>query len=300
MTRHLWIALLGAAVLSATVRRAPAADAAEAPALFAKKNLVAWCVVPFDAKGRGPRDRAEMLKGLGLVALAYDWRAQHVPTFEEEILAMKEAGIDFAAHWCPGSATAEANQAMFALIRKHKITPQLWVMPPGASGDTPAEQVENAARQLLPMVAKAEELGCKVGLYNHGGWQGEPESMVAMVEWLREHARADHVGIVYNFHHGHEHLARFPEAFRRMAPYLVCVNLNGMQPGGPKIVPLGQGEKDLELLKMIRESGYRGPIGILDHVASEDSEVVLRRNLQGLQKLLERLGDAEALQTYAD
>ena len=139
-----------------------------------------------------------------------------------------------------------------------------------------------------------------MGLYNHGGWQGEPESMVAMVEWLREHARADHVGIVYNFHHGHEHLARFPEAFRRMAPYLVCVNLNGMQPGGPKIVPLGQGEKDLDVLEMIRDSGYRGPIGILDHVAGEDSEVVLRRNLQGLQKLLERLGDAEALQTYAD
>ena len=79
-----------------------------------------------------------------------------------------------------------------------------------------------------------------VGLYNHGGWQGEPESMVAMVEWLREHARADHAGIVYNFHHGHEHLARFPEAFRRMVPYLICVNLNGMQPGGPKIVPLGR------------------------------------------------------------
>ncbi len=300
MTRHLGIALLTAAVVLVGSRSAPAGEAAERQGLFAKNNLVAWCVVPFDAKGRGSRERAEMLKELGLKALAYDWRAQHVPTFEEEILAMKEAGIDFFAHWCPGSVTAEANRAMFALVRKHKITPQLWVMPRGASGDTPAERVETAARQLLPIVAKANELGCKVGLYNHGGWQGEPESMVAMVEWLRDHARADHVGIVYNFHHGHEHLARFPEAFRRMVPYLICVNLNGMQPGGPKIVPLGQGGEDLEILKMIRDSGYRGPIGILDHAAEEDSEVVLRRNLQGLQKLLQRLGDAESLKTYAD
>jgi len=300
MTGHLRIVLVGAAVLSALDLRAPAADAPKPPALFARDNLVAWCVVPFDAKGRGPHERAEMLKRLGLKALAYDWRAQHVPTFEEEILAMKEAGIEFAAHWCPGSVTAEANQAMFALIGKHQITPQLWVMAPGPQGDTQAERVETAARQLVPMVAKAKELGCKLGLYNHGGWQGEPETMVAMVEWLREHEGADHVGIVYNFHHGHEHLARFPEAFRRMVPYLVCVNLNGMQPGGPKILPLGQGSEDLNVLRMIRDSGYRGSIGILDHVASEDSEVVLRRNLQGLQTLLERLGDAEALQTYAD
>ena len=164
MRRSLRVYLLVATLLLAGNRHAPAGDAAKTPGLFARDNLVAWCVVPFDAKGRGPRERAEMLKGLGLLALAYDWRAQHVPSFEEEILAMKEAGIDFAAHWCPGSVSAEANQAMFALVRKHKITPQLWVMPPGPRGDTPAERVENAARQLLPIVAKAEELGCKVGL----------------------------------------------------------------------------------------------------------------------------------------
>ena len=300
MRRHLWIPLLAAAVLSASARHAPAGEAVKRPALFARENLVAWCIVPFDAKGRGPAERAEMLKRLGLKALAYDWRAEHVPTFEAEILAMKEAGIDFAAHWCPGGVTSEANRAMFALIRKHKITPQLWVMAPGPRGDSQTERVEAAARQMLPIVAQAKELGCQVGLYNHGSWQGEPESMVGIVQWLREHAPADHVGIVYNFHHGHDHLARFPEAFRRMVPYLMCVNLDGMEPGGPKIVPLGQGSEDLAVLRMIRDSGYQGPIGILDHVAAEDSEVVLRRNLGGLKKLLEQLGDAEALATYAD
>ena len=29
--------------------------------LFDKHNLVAWCIVPFDAKNRGPSERAEML-----------------------------------------------------------------------------------------------------------------------------------------------------------------------------------------------------------------------------------------------
>ena len=53
---------------------------------FAKDKLVAWCIVPFDAKQRGPAARAAMLKKLGLKRVAYDWRTQHVKEFEEDIL----------------------------------------------------------------------------------------------------------------------------------------------------------------------------------------------------------------------
>ena len=56
---------------------------------FAKDKLVAWCVVPVDAKQRGPAERAAMLKQLGLKRVAYDWRTQHVKEFEEEILQYK-------------------------------------------------------------------------------------------------------------------------------------------------------------------------------------------------------------------
>ena len=56
---------------------------------LAQENLVAWCIVPFDAKDRGPAERAAMLKRLGLRRVAYDWRDKHVPTFEQEILEYK-------------------------------------------------------------------------------------------------------------------------------------------------------------------------------------------------------------------
>ena len=46
--------------------------------LFRKENLVAWCIVPFDKNKRGPVERAEMLKDLGIKKVAYDWRAEHV------------------------------------------------------------------------------------------------------------------------------------------------------------------------------------------------------------------------------
>ena len=75
-------------VLLACVAAAPASRPAETGGsdAFARDNLVAWCIVPFDAAKRNPQQRAEMLARLGLSRVAYDWRDEHIPTFEEEIL----------------------------------------------------------------------------------------------------------------------------------------------------------------------------------------------------------------------
>ena len=48
--------------------------------LLALPNLHAWCVVPFDAKQRGPEERAQMLQRLGFTRFVYDWRAKDIPT----------------------------------------------------------------------------------------------------------------------------------------------------------------------------------------------------------------------------
>jgi hypothetical protein len=57
----------------------------------------------------------------------------------------------------------------------------------------------------------------------------------------------------------------------------------------PKILPLGQGQHELAMMRIIRDSGYRGPIGILDHRGDTDAEQSLRENLEGLQRLLSDL-----------
>jgi sugar phosphate isomerase/epimerase len=170
---------------------------------------------------------------------------------------------------------------------------------PSPEAPTQRERVEAAGTALLPLVMKTRSLGVKLGLYNHGGWGGEPKNMVAVCRWLRAAAGADHVGIVYNFHHGHEHIRDFAAAFAIMKPYLLCLNLNGMNDGArPKILPLGRGEHEKGMLETVRASGYRGPIGILDHRADTDAEQSLRENITGLKKLLRALGDAAALETY--
>jgi sugar phosphate isomerase/epimerase len=78
-----------------------------------------------------------------------------------------------------------------------------------------------------------------------------------------------------------------------MQPHLLAVNLNGMVKNGDrvgkKILTLGQGDQELSMLRALRASGWRGPVGILDHRPETDSEVTLRENLDGLDRLRKAL-----------
>lgn len=258
--------------------------------LFAPDNLIAWCIVPFDSKRRGPEERAAMLEKLGFKHFAYDYRAEHVPTFDAEIEACKRHGVSLDAWWFPGGLNAEAR-LILDVCKRHNIRPQLWVTGGGTPTSTPEEfkaRVEQEVKRIRPIAEAAAAQGMKVGLYNHGGWFGEPENQLAIIEALK----LDNVGIVYNFHHGHDHVDRIADVFKKARPHLLAVNLNGMARGGDrqgkKILPLGQGELDLELLKAIRDSGYAGPIGILGHT-QDDAEERLRDNLDGLAWLLPQL-----------
>jgi sugar phosphate isomerase/epimerase len=254
---------------------------AQEPKVFARTNLVAWCIVPFDARHRVPAERAAMVKRLGFTKVAYDWRDNHVPTFEEEILQYRKHGIEYFAFW-------GTHDKAFELFAKYDLHPQIWQTLGSPNAPTQEERVARAVQELLPLVGRTAKLKCKLGLYNHGGWGGKPENLVAVCKVLREQHQAEHVGIVYNLHHGHEHLDDFAAVLARMKPYLLCVNLNGMSAKGPKILLLGAGEADVKLLKAIANSGYSGPVGIIGHT-DDDVELRLRDNLDGLDWILPQL-----------
>lgn len=263
--------------------------------MFARSNLAAWCIVPFDSKKRGPEERAAMLERIGIRKFVYDWRAEHKAQWDEELDALKRHHIELLGWWFPTTLNDDAKAAL-ALFKRHGVKPQLWV-----SGDGGAIQVKDAADQrariakeverLTPIAVAAGEIGCTVGLYNHGGWYGEPENALAIVETLKAQGITN-VGIVYNLHHGHAHLKGLVRVLARTLPHLLCFNLNGMDKGGDtagrKILPLGVGTEDLGVLRTLRESGYRGPIGILNHT-NEDAEARLLDHIDGLNWLTPKL-----------
>ena len=250
--------------------------AGETAQVLRREHLVAWCIVPFDAKKRGPAERALMLKELGILRCAYDWREEHVPTFEQEILEYKKNGIEFFAFW-------GVHDDAFKLFEKHDLHPQIWQMMGDPGGDDQAARVETAAQQMLPLAKRTKAMGCKLGLYNHGGWSGEPKNLVAVCARLHELGQ-EHVGIVYNFHHGHGHIDDWAESFALMKPFVICLNLNGMNPmEQPKILGIGKGAHELEMIRTVVESGYDGPIGIIDHREQLDARESLLENRDGLE-----------------
>src|SRR6476620_3899214 len=117
-------ASIQAQVVAPATRRAPTD-------LFALENLHAWCVVPFDAKKRGPEERAVMLQKLGFKRFVYDWRPKDIPSFDAEIEALKKHGIELTAWWSPTDSRDPVLLTTLEVFKRQNVHPQLWVMGSG-------------------------------------------------------------------------------------------------------------------------------------------------------------------------
>ena len=262
--------------------------------LLEQENLIAWCIVPFDSEERTPAERISMLQELDFAAYAYDWRGQHLDSFAEEIALARQADIDISAVWVwmngntdnPGQLSAD-NEKLLRIMAENELSTQIWLgfndqMFDGLSEE---EKLDKAAEMITLLQDKAGEQATKIGLYNHGGWFGDPRNQLKIIEKMND----PQLGIVYNFHHAHEQLEEFPQLLDIMQPYLLAVNLNGMHEEGPKILPIGKGNSEKQMIQELIQSGYKGPVGILGHVEDQDVALVLRRNLRGLDSLKQEI-----------
>ena len=270
--------------------------------IYSRDNLVAWCIVPFDVKKRGPEERAKMLRDLGITKLAYDWRGENIPTFDEELNVLKKYKIKLQGFWIWAARDPTNDRTLrliLDLLKRHKVKTQLWCFmgeDEKLKTMTQAEKVAYAAAPIAYIAKEAAKIGCTVGLYNHGGWFGEPENQLAIIEYLK----MPNIGMVYNFHHAREQIDRFPQFFPKMLPHLLAINIAGLKNSGntASVVPVGQGNKELDMMRIIHESKYRGPIGIINESTDPDAETGLKINMEGLKKVLKSMGDDAALQTY--
>ena len=69
-----------------------------------------------------------MLERLGFKHFAYDWRAEHIPTFDAEIEALKRHGVSLDAFWvAPGELNRE-SRIILDVLKRHGVKAQLWVL----------------------------------------------------------------------------------------------------------------------------------------------------------------------------
>lgn len=266
----------------------------EAEGIWAPNKLHAWEVPTFDLVKRSSDERAKMLKELGFNYYAYLPMAdQHgkQPDFntsqldiDTEIEAMKRHGIEIRAwyFWVNVDDPAEDPTVRRTLeaFKRHDIRPQIWVPqsyanphPESKEGfpKNPEEQairVKREAARIAAFVNLAAPYGCRVNLYNHRGWYGMMDNQLAILNRLKELGVTD-VGMVYNFSHSqspdHDDSKSFAEIWGRIKPHVVTVNI------------LVFGQRELEMMRIIQESGWKGSVGVLPFGA--DAEVNFRSAL---------------------
>lgn len=262
--------------------------------MFSKDNLIAWCFIPpFDNQPRTTAERIAMLKEMGFTKYVQDWRPENLPQLADDIKAYQDNGIEMVSIWFwmngadDGSLLDENNKAILKTMRKNNIKSDLWFTFNNSyfNGLNDKEKLAKAVRSVGQLRKIIAELGGKIAMYNHMDWFGEPVNQVKIIKELA----VDDIGIIYNFHHGHDQISDFKKNLELMLPYLWTVNLNGMNPDGPKVVTLGQGKKELEMMQILKDSGFAGTIGIIGHREGVDIQPVLQANLAGLEELKKKL-----------
>ena len=219
------------------------------------------------------------------------------------------------------------------MFKRHGIAPQLWVirrmrsltpMPkpskpmtemsddernqrfrqllgydPSKTSQEQERRVREEAEHYKGLAQLAAPYGVKVGLYKHGGWIGIADNQVAVIERLKAQG-VTNVGIVYQFIHAHDEVddtVNFSAAWKKMQPHVLALNVTGLHAGRASIFPIlypSQGELETQMMKVVAESGWQGPVGLSPEKGG-DAEVNLRNNLLGVDwiaKELQRPGSA--------
>lgn len=256
---------------------------------FSIEKVTPWCIVNFDSLERSPTNRIAMLKEMGFTSYGYNWRDRHLNDMKQEFKLAKENNIEIKSIFLWLNAKRDSigklspsNERMLAILKDVEYKLTLWLsFSDNFFKELNQEESKPLAIEFIKFIkTKVDEIGCKVALYNHHGWFGNPHNQIEIIEALAQ----DSLKMVYNFHHTHQYLDEFPQIAKKITPYLSYVNINGMKKDGPQILTIGDGDYKHEMIKILLQEGYDGPWGILGHIETED-EKVLERNIKGLNTL---------------
>lgn len=159
---------------------------------------------------------------------------------------------------------------------------------------TPEEhraRVKAEAARVAALAAKAKPFGVTVDLYSHIQWLGVPENQVEVIELLKSQG-VENVGIVYNFSHARnayrDDTRDFARTWRRIQPYVHTVIVAGTHmEDGTALLP-GDGDSELEMMRVIQESGWHGLVGVNAETGG-DAETTLTKARERLEGLAQQL-----------
>ena len=282
------------------------------PAWAQRSAIGASHLVAHDAVPRTALERATMLREIGLSRIVWDWREEHIDSFDAELDALRLAGVHLAGMWTPlpmpaleepdyasrfGTVPARLKYLITEAARRG-LSPDLWTQisfgTPGAplalSPEVHRSEVQRTADHLMGIARLARGHGMCLMLTNHGGWAGQPQTLVDVVRELEARGLSN-VGIGLRLHHAHHLIPDLDRHVAALGDYLAAVMLSGADAGaelsGRVVLPFGAGSRDRWVTHVLMESGWQGQL-LVHAVGRDDARARLLDSLEGWEWALDR------------
>ena len=290
--KHLRIGLWGFVAVLAVGAFCQATSAADLPDGVQRTDaewmpeFYAFCVGLPQVKDPSIPEQARMLRELGFDGVGYPLWLDG--SLEDKLRTIDQAGLKTflmytAINLKPGAKPYEAP--LPDAIRKLKGRPVtvcvlLRGFPPGdPQGEKPAIKI------LRELGDVADEAGVRISVYHHvHDWT---ESLIYTLEIVK---KVNHPQVGANFNLCHwlkvDGDKDYQSLLRNNASHIFAVTINGAQTGTDTwanglIQPLDRGDFDnRELLKTLRDIGYRGPIGLMCYGIPDDARMHLQRSMK--------------------
>ncbi len=280
--RHVWLSALLVLLIAL-----PAGAEEKSPKAFPGRGFFALCVGNHDAKKRSVPDQFRLIAEMGFDGVGDPlWLGQEM---DANLKLMDELKLCPAMLYVRVNVSPKAKQAYDprikdALARLKGRGTVLCVLMQGLKpGD--ASGLDHGAALLRELGDMAAASGMKVSIYHHmSDWT---QNLSFALEVVR---KADRPNVGVNFNLCHWLMADGDKDYRAFLRANVgrvfVVTLNGAKLGSKTwtnglIQPLDCGDFDnLELLKLLKELDYRGPIGLMCYGVGGDAREHLVRSMK--------------------
>lgn len=254
----------------------------------------AFCMDTHDSKKRSLAEQAALLSDLGYAGAGHLWFdsvAERLATLDAVGLRLFQ--IYLRVNVGPGAAEPyDPRLGEILPLLKARDTMLAVLMSGGKPSDASLDQ--GAVSILREMADLAKLHGVKLALYPHtGDWLERVEDAVRLV---RKTGRPN-IGVMFNLCHflKAEDEKNLKSAIELAGDHLFAVSINGSDSGeeikagkGRWIAPLDVGSFDQAmLLKLLRDKGYRGPIGLQCYGIQGDAFDHLAASMKQWRKLNE-------------
>lgn len=280
------------AILLAALAAMPALAAGQAAQTF--RPFFALCHDTHDAKKRGLKEQAELLKELGFDGCAHLWLdgvAERLKTLDEAGLKLVEVYVRVNVAPNQQPYDPKLKEVVKLLKGRETILGLLLVGAPRTAQDLDDRAV-GIVREIADLAA---ESGLRVALYPHtGDWVERVEDAVRVVKKVDRKK----VGTHFNLCHWLKADGTWDldATLKLAAPHLLVVTINGAENPDPKagwdklIQPLGKGAFDVAgLLAKLKAIGYAGPVGLMCYGLGGDAREHLSQSMAAWRKLSEQL-----------